>query len=97
MKWLIVLLFVPAVATAKCRDGYVKTDVEGVCMAQPVSVTNPEWVSDEKPPSDKMPSYQREGVTIVNVPNMATEDAKADQDKLDAERDGKRKARIRIK
>jgi cytochrome b subunit of formate dehydrogenase len=91
--WVIHLLF-PRIAHAACKDGYVKTDVEGVCMAQPVTKTNPEWVSDEKPPTDKMPSWQREGIHVVEAPNMAYEDAKMDQERRDADAAGKKAAGI---
>jgi hypothetical protein len=59
------------------------------------SATNPAWVSDEKPPSDKMPSYQREGITVIDAPNMAAEDTKADQEKIQADAQGKKSAGIK--
>ncbi len=97
MKLLIVLLAVPAIAGASCQEGFVPTDVPGVCQEGSGNKTNPAWVSDEKPPSDKMPSYQREGVNVVEVPNMAMEDAKADMEKADADAQGKKAAGIRPK
>lgn len=93
MKWFVLLL-VPTVAVASCREGYVPTDVQGVCQAS-VSKTNPDWIVDEQPPSDKMPSWQREGVTVINAPNLEIEDRKMDQEKIDAEAEGKRRAGIK--
>lgn len=90
---LAVLLFAsPAVA---CQPGFIPSDTPGVCVEKTGGEMNPNWVSTEKPPSDKMPSYQREGITVINAPNMALSDEKADQDKASADREGKRKAGIR--
>lgn len=91
MKTLL-LLFIPTVALS-CKAGFVPTDVPGIC--QEADVTDAVKPSDEKPPSDKMPSYQREGIFIVNCPSTADADARADREKADAEAEGKRKAGIR--
>ncbi len=37
--------------------------------------------SDEKPPKDKMPSYQREGVKVLMPDNLASRDEKANGEK----------------
>jgi hypothetical protein len=67
-KWIVALLFVPAAAVA-CKEGFVPSDTPGVCIEKAVDKPmNPAWVSDEKPPKDKMPSYEREGVHAVNAP-----------------------------
>lgn len=64
-KYLIAVLFlaVPAVA---CKQG--ETLYEGECAANltPIeTVRTPDaQPSDEKPPTDKMPSYQREGIHV---------------------------------
>lgn len=94
MKILAVLFLFPAVAWS-CQQGYVPSDTPGVCVEKPIDTTNPTWVSDEKPPSDKMPSYQREGVTVINAPNMADEDAKSDRDKIDANAEGRKSAGLK--
>lgn len=63
----LILLFVALGFT--CQKGYIPSDTPGVCVEAPaLPVENPAWVSDEKPPSDKMPSYEREGIKILNVP-----------------------------
>lgn len=87
---LIALLAMPALA---CKEGYVPTDVPGVC--QESDVTNVVKPSNEKPPSEKMPSYQREGVFIVNCPSTADADAREDQEKRDAISEGRRRAGLK--
>lgn len=36
--------------------------------------------SDEKPPSDKMPSYQRAGIHTVEAPNKTADDIAQDEE-----------------
>lgn len=48
--------------------------------------------SDEKPPEDKMPSYEREGVKVINEPSTAAEDEKQDKENADALAAGKKAA-----
>jgi hypothetical protein len=88
MKTLIViLLLVPTVALA-CQDGFVPTDVEGVC----VEVPKPVQPSDEKPPTDKhLDDYRPD---VVTAPNMADQDAKADAEKAEADKEGKAAAGV---
>jgi len=90
IKWLVV-----PVSVLACQVGYVPSDTPGVCVERPNEATNPAWVSDEKPPEDKMPSYQREGVTVVDAPSMADQDAKADREKIEADQQGKKSAGIK--
>ncbi len=58
-------------------------------------IAQPVQPSAEKPPSEKMPSWQRAGVVIATVSSMADVDNKLDQDKRDAETDGKKAAGLR--
>jgi hypothetical protein len=99
MKWfiwsLVSLGILVSPAVNACQKGYKQTDVAGVCVEINQDEVNPTWRSDEKPPSDKMPSYQREGVTVVDAPSMAASDAQADLDRINAIRDGKRAAGIK--
>lgn len=90
---VIGLIMFLAVAIFACDKGCFIYRGECACDIAPETapVVKP---SDEKPPSDKMPSYQREGVSIVDAPNMAFLDSKADQDKRDAEIQGKKAANI---
>lgn len=93
MKWTVFLLLAASGANA-CAVGYQPTDVPGVCMEINQAEMNPTWVSDEKPPRDKMPSWQREGVTVVDRPSTSDSDAKADLEKVSADKEGKRTAGI---
>jgi hypothetical protein len=80
-----------------CPKG--STEWEGTCSQdiQPESaqVDQSKWVSDEKSPKDKMPSWQREGIHVVDAPNMTIQDAKEDAEKNDADIQGKRAAGLR--
>lgn len=80
----------PGVAVACPKGSY---EYNGGCEydIQP-EIAAPVKPSSEKPPSDKMPSYQREGVVLINAPSTADADAKADQEKAQATADGRRAA-----
>jgi hypothetical protein len=97
MKLLPVVLLLMPLSAVACQKGYVPSDTPGVCVEQSAEQTNPQWVSSEAPPSDKMPSYQREGITIINAPSMAEADAKMDREKAEADSEGKRNAGIKQK
>lgn len=58
-------------------------------------IAKPVQPSDEVAPKDKMPSYQREGVTVITAPNMNDSDVNADKAKFQANEEGKRKAGIK--
>jgi len=88
---LIVDLVAVAVVCGKGQYVYRNECIDDI---QP-EIAQPVKPSDEKPPTDKMPSYQREGVTVVDAPNMAFEDSKADAEKRQAEADGKQMAGIK--
>ena len=94
MTLLISLVAASAQAFA-CKPGYVPTDTEGVCVEE--TAQNPTWTSDEKPPEDKMPSWQREGIVLVNCPELSAQDIKADQERALADAQGKQMAGIRPK
>lgn len=95
MKSLIVLslLLVSGFAVA-CDKGCFAFKDTCACDAEPYQAETVK-PSDEKPPSDKMPSYQREGVVLINAPSTADADAKADQEKAQASAEGKQAAGIR--
>lgn len=93
--WMLVLLFLASNAAASCESGYV--EYNGNCYADPKPVAEPEQnqASDEKPPQDKMPSYEREGVHADMPKSTAAEDATRDEEKLKAEQEGKDAAGIK--
>jgi hypothetical protein len=94
MEWMMIAV---AVLTASpvlaCKPGFKPTDVPGVCME--INQAEVNWASDEKPPEDKMPSWQREGISIVNAPSTAKADEEADRAKAEANEEGRRTAGIR--
>ncbi len=67
----------------------------GVCACDqlPVADTTPQAKpSDEKPPQDKMPSYQREGIHADMPASTAIQDAELDREKQQADFEGKKAA-----
>ncbi len=76
--WLlvIVLLAVPAVA---CNKGCTPYS-DGICVCEPSQGTYkmaPTPTSDELPPTDKMPSYQREGIHADMPTSLIAHDERA--------------------
>lgn len=68
----LIVIMLPTFALA-CPRGSV--EYQGSCAIEltpaesPTAADSAKWVSDEKPPKDKMPSYEREGIKIVNAPS----------------------------
>lgn len=90
----VLMLLVVPVSALSCPKGSYEYQGECVLDLKPITA-DPVKPSDELPPSDKMPSWQREGVHLIDAPNMAQDDAKQDQEKLEADRQGKKAAGIR--
>ena len=97
MKTLIVILFASSVAFAACPKNQI--EYEGTCADLPApseqALAPMIQTSTEKPPSDKMPSYEREGIHAETPPSLAAQDAKQDQDRAQAEAQGKASAGIK--
>lgn len=95
MKTIALLLLLSSVAIA-CDKGC--TEWEGICAcdAPKASSQEPEinYASDEKPSKHPEPAYQRGEVNIVEAENMGTQDMKIDQEKAQADLDGKKAAKI---
>ena len=96
MRTLLLILMLQAVSYGACREGYVPTDVDGVCQAS-VTKTNEAWVSDEKPSFHPQPAYQRGEVTIIDAPNLEAQDRKEDEDRKKADAEGKARAGLKAK
>jgi hypothetical protein len=90
-KWFVVTLTAVAVTCGKGQYVYRNECVDDI---QP-EIAQPVQPSDEKPPEDKMPSYQREGVTVVDAPSMVDADSKADAEKASADAQGKQAAGLK--
>lgn len=96
MKMLFAVVFLVTcliVAAFACEKNCFPYKGGCACDIEPETAT-PVKPSDEKPPSDKMPSYQREGVHVIDAPSMSDQDAKFDQEKRDAEAQGKKAAKL---
>jgi hypothetical protein len=94
MKTLtLLLLAVPVLAMVDCERGCVM--YEGACACDQAAEAAP-WVKpgDDSPPSDKMPSYQREGIHADTPPSLSGQDAKQDQERDAADRAGKKAANV---
>lgn len=95
MKWLLVVLLASiTTASLACPKGASEWNGGCVYDLQP-QLAEPVKPSDEVPPSNKMPSYQRADVNLVDAPNCAKEDERMDQEKKDADAEGKRRAKLK--
>ncbi len=95
-KLLIVILLTSPVVLA-CEKGCVEYQGNCACDApanKAETVTDASVISDEKPPQDKMPSYQREGIHADMPTSTAAQDAIVDAQKLQANGEGKKAAGI---
>lgn len=77
-----------------CNKGCYVYNHACVCDILP-NTADPVQPSDEVAPKNKMPSYQREGVVIVDIPSCAAEDRRQDLIKAEAEAKGKEAAGIK--
>lgn len=98
MKMTIALL-ISAVAVSpllSCPPGSI--EYEGVCAAEPQAEGGGPSAkpSDEKPPTDKMPSYEREGIRADTPSSCAATNNCSDQKAIDADAAGKKAAGIVI-
>ncbi len=76
--WLIVIVLLAAPAFA-CNKGCTPYE-DGVCVCDPpqeIYKMAPTPTSDEKPPTDKMPSYQRAGIHADMPVSLAAHDERA--------------------
>jgi hypothetical protein len=95
MKSIYVLIvFILSTPVLACKSGYEPSDVEGVCVESSVNPSM-KYASDEKPPSDRMPSYEREGVKILDAPDLTKQDEQLDKEKDSANKAGKKEAGIK--
>ena len=90
---MLMLLAVPAVA---CPTGCVEVDKQTcACDATPLvdsKLSTINYASDEKAPTNKMPSYERAGIKAEMPKSLIASDSDADRAKQDADAEGKRKA-----
>ena len=92
---LLAMISVSALACDKGCAPYKITANQTVCACDAVpEIVQPVQPSDELPPKDKMPSYQREGVHADMPKSLAEDDMKMDEEKVEAEVAGKKRAGI---
>jgi len=98
MKTMIAMMAlsvqIPASADLKCNKGCYEYNYVCVCDIPPNTAESVK-PSDEKPPKDKMPSYQRPDVKVLDLPSCMEEDSRQDQIKAKADKEGKLNAGIR--
>lgn len=92
-KWTAVAILAVAVV---CGKGQYIYNNECQVDIQP-EIAKPVQPSDEKPPSEKMPSYQRADIAIVTAPNLNDSDVNADKAKFQADIEGKQRAGLKPK
>lgn len=100
MKRLILMLSlagnaVNAVACDKGCSVYQISPNQSTCACdEPTAIGAPVKSSDAKVPTDKMPSYQREGVHVDMPKSLIEDDEKMDQERAAADFAGKKRAGI---
>jgi hypothetical protein len=95
MKTLTVALLCLASVAYPCPKGSEPYQDTCVYDIQPETAP-PVKPSEEKPPKDKMPSYEREGVHVLMPQSLVEEDRKQDEDKSNADAQGKRAAGLSL-
>ncbi len=92
----VFIVLLSASSAVACPKGQSVWQDGCVVDIQP-EIAKPVQPSDEVPPTDKMPSWQREGITIVPAASSTTadDDANADKAKRDADAQGRKAAGIK--
>jgi hypothetical protein len=95
----LVLILILSLNVFSCPAGTIQGP--GYCAAEPSPTQethaelSPYIVSDEKPSRHPEPAYQRGEVNAVTPPSLAAQDAKEDQERAEAEAQGKKTAGIK--
>ncbi len=94
MRTLIIVALVASNVIA-CNVGCYEYQGNCACEQRPAdSDASSIKPSDEKPPTDKMPSYQREGIVAAMPMSLAAQIIKEDEEKAKADAEGKKAAGI---
>jgi len=93
---ILILFFLAVPVTASCPKN--SEVYEGVCVAMPApeeqTLAPIVQGSTETAPTDKMPSYEREGIHADMPPSLTAYDIAADEAKKAADAQGKKAAII---
>ncbi len=98
MKVILVVAAIVAFAIAVvfgCPSGCSPYKDTCACDIPPIKAV-PVEPSNEKPPQEKMPSYERPGVTVLDAPALASDEEKAEREKRAADRAGKKAAGLPV-
>lgn len=70
----VIVLLLTSSCFAACPKG--DSEWEGACTVdiQPETAVQTYKPSDEKPPKDKMPSYERAGIKVIDIKPQSTVD-----------------------
>ena len=93
MKTLIVIATLTATAIA-CPKGYEAFKGDCVADIQPETAP-PIKPSDEKPPRSGYPAWQQADVKVIDEPSKVQEDTQMDQERVQADSQGKKAAGLR--
>lgn len=94
----ISIVVLCTIVAMSCPKGTI--DYQGICADMPSADTETlapavGVVSDEKPPRHPEPAYERGEVTVDNLQSKIYEDSKMDQEKAQADADGKKAAGLK--
>lgn len=92
MWMLLFLLAMPA--WSACGPGCFEFR-DGCACDAPKEIAQPVKPSDEKPKQSGRPSFESEGLTLDERPSLAAQDQKRDDEKVAADREGKKAAGIK--
>ena len=95
--WMLIIVALLASNANAVACGSGCFEYQGSCACDQRPAVEPEAYaqpSDEKPPRSGMPSWQDPSVKVDDPKSLIYQDAKADQDRVQAETEGKRAAGI---
>jgi len=85
-----IAILIAVLGVTGCPTGTV--EYRGDCYADPKAETDnipSVKPSDERPPSEKLPSYQRPGIHADEPQSLSAQDAKEDEQRHQADAEGK--------
>lgn len=91
---LLLGMLLVAQSAAACNKGCEEHQGVCACDQKPDAAPDVQAASEEQPPKDKMPSYQREGIHADMPASTAGADARMDADRLAADQAGKKAAGV---
>lgn len=93
MKMLNIAVAFTAVAVT-CPENCMPYKDSCACEAKQATVPEVDYTSDEKPRKGQQPEWETGEVKVIQVPNLAAQDAEWDREKAKADLEGKQAAGI---